>query len=105
MSSQVDSIKLIFWAVDDLGVYLEIPNERVQSLCKKPLKWLHYAAWCILGLEGHISSQPGGETLDEDSMNTLPSGSVYYYVTGISTPPLILAYNMLTRRALQAKTT
>jgi hypothetical protein len=58
--------------------YLEIPLDIIDNLCLKPLKYLLYLGWCILGAEGVLALEPDGDEidtggdLDED---------VYHYVT------------------------
>ena len=63
--------------------YLQIPLARINSFCLKPLKYLLFLGWCILGVEGELSVQPGGEGVDPDGQ--LNDQDIYYYVanTGV----------------------
>ena len=73
---------------------LVIPTVDIQRLTLKPIKWLHYVAWAILGVDGRVSSTPGG-VAEEDLENERESsgdeevegepvsglaGKVYYYI-------------------------
>ncbi|KAF7968384.1 hypothetical protein HWV62_30653 [Athelia sp. TMB] len=61
------------------NVYLEIPIETIKSLCFYPLKYLQYLGWCILGVDGHVSTTPKGTRLS--AQDTLENCKTYYYVT------------------------
>ena len=56
-----------------LDLTLVIPVVDIQRLTLKPIKWLHYVAWAILGMDGHVSSIPGG-VAEEDLENERESG-------------------------------
>ena len=52
--------------------YLEIPIAIINLLCLKPLKYLLFLGWCVLGIDGRDEINT-----DED----LDAGRTYYYVT------------------------
>ncbi|KZP28689.1 hypothetical protein FIBSPDRAFT_927455 [Athelia psychrophila] len=41
--------------------YLEIPTKIVKTLCLRPLKFLRYLGWCVLGVEGDLVDKQGRE--------------------------------------------
>ncbi|KAF8495603.1 hypothetical protein BU17DRAFT_78499 [Hysterangium stoloniferum] len=59
--------------------YLEIPLDTIKSLCLKPLKYLHYLGWSILGVEGTLALESGGDEIGTDG--DLDNGGIYYYIT------------------------
>ncbi|KAF8341791.1 hypothetical protein F5887DRAFT_1218252, partial [Amanita rubescens] len=58
--------------------YLEIPLDIINNLCLKPLKYLLYLGWCILGAEGVLALEPDGDEIDTDEDL---DEDVYHYVT------------------------
>ncbi|KAJ6620977.1 hypothetical protein B0H10DRAFT_1945618 [Mycena sp. CBHHK59/15] len=58
------------------GFYLEIPIDVVVSLCLKPVKYLRFLGWCILGVLGDLTFL-GGEI--EDNTLLVDQG-IYTYV-------------------------
>jgi len=59
--------------------YLQIPLARINSFCLKPLKYLLFLGWCILGVEGDLAVQSGGEGVDPDGQ--LNDQDIYYCVS------------------------
>jgi hypothetical protein len=56
--------------------YLEIPVDIIDKLCLKPLKYLRYLGWCVLGAEGTLKDGNQNEVnLDDD----LVDQAVYHY--------------------------
>jgi hypothetical protein len=41
--------------------YLKIPLDTIRDFCSKPLKYLIYLGWCILGCEGILADEHGEE--------------------------------------------
>jgi len=39
---------------------LVIPTAEIQRRTLKSIKWLHYVAWAIFGMDGHVSSARRG---------------------------------------------
>ncbi len=58
--------------------YLEIPIQIVSSLCLKPLKYLRYVGWSVMGVMGELKDHQGNPV---DLDGTLPDQSVYEYKT------------------------
>ncbi|KAJ7046173.1 hypothetical protein C8F04DRAFT_987884 [Mycena alexandri] len=60
------------------GLYLDVPVETVASLCRKPVKYLRFLAYCILGVDGLIASEEfeGDELADDERLGP----GVYYFV-------------------------
>jgi hypothetical protein len=71
-------VHLILLNEENSSFYLDIPIDIIQSLCLKPLKYLLYLGWCILGVEGVLAPEPGGEEIDTDG--NLDALDIYYYV-------------------------
>jgi hypothetical protein len=44
-------VQLVLWENEDF--YLEIPVEIVNNVCLRPLKYLLYIGWCVLGVIGN----------------------------------------------------
>lgn len=64
---------------DPEALYLEIPLERIRSLCLKPGKYLRFLAYAILAVDGTIVQPSGRTTLADDSQ--LDEGGVYIFVS------------------------
>jgi hypothetical protein len=62
--------------------YLEIPIAVINPLCLKPLKYLVFLGWCILGVDGVLADVDGGDEIDTDEL--LDAGETYFYVTNIN---------------------
>ncbi|KAJ7718774.1 hypothetical protein DFH07DRAFT_859931 [Mycena maculata] len=60
------------------GLYLDVPVDAVASLCRYPVKYLRFLAYCILGVNGTIATEDfEGEVLpDKDRLGE----GVYYFV-------------------------
>jgi hypothetical protein len=61
-------------------LYLEIPIPQIQLLCLRPLKYLIFLGWCILGQEGCLAADGPDCTPLEDLSGELVDGGLYYYV-------------------------
>lgn len=73
-------VRLILLNGENLGssFYMDIPINIIQDLCLRPLKYILYLGWCILGVEGVLASEPDGEGIDTDG--DLEGRNIYYYV-------------------------
>lgn len=58
--------------------YLKIPISIVTTLCLKPLKYLRYIGWCVLGVDGAIVDKHG----NRNQLGGLIDQGVYKYVVG-----------------------
>ena len=56
--------------------YLEIPIQTVSRLCLKPLKYLRFIGWCVLGVLGELVDQMGNGT---NLHGTLADQGIYEY--------------------------
>src|SRR5882762_3462038 len=74
----IGHVHLKLMCQDDSWFYLQIPIAVINSLCLKPCKYLKFLGWCILGTEGVLSLQDGGNEVDING--TLDAEGVYYYV-------------------------
>ncbi|KAF9508852.1 hypothetical protein BS47DRAFT_1365677 [Hydnum rufescens UP504] len=61
-------------------LYLEIPISQIRLLCLKPLKYLIFLGWCILGREGRLAPDRPDCTPLEDLSGELVDGGLYYYI-------------------------
>ncbi|KAF8713536.1 hypothetical protein AX14_012944 [Amanita brunnescens Koide BX004] len=59
--------------------YLEIPLNTINGLCLRPRKYLRFLGWCILGVEGVLALQAGGDGISDNGDLTNRRG-VYHYV-------------------------
>ncbi|KAI0247736.1 hypothetical protein BJV78DRAFT_1157000 [Lactifluus subvellereus] len=71
-------VGLILLLEEDSTFYLQVPLDIIGSLCLKPLKYLLFLGWCILGIEGILALEPGGGGIDTDG--DLDDQGIYYYV-------------------------
>ena len=58
--------------------YLEIPLNTINGLCLRPRKYLLFLGWCILGIEGVLALQAGGDGIDDNG--DLTNRGIYHYV-------------------------
>ena len=56
--------------------YLQIPLDTIHALCLKPLKYLLFLGWCILGAEGILRVGDNEIDTDEDAVG----GEIYQYI-------------------------
>ena len=70
-------VRLVLLHNDTSYFFLEIPIDRILVLCLKPLKYLVFLGWCVLGSEGVLHHKDAEITTDGD----LDSNGIYYYVT------------------------
>jgi hypothetical protein len=81
------SVFLVVWHITsategEISVQLKIPLEDIERLTTSPLKWLHYVAWAITGLEGYLSNAAGEEGSRIVNTNAaVTSGQFFFYVT------------------------
>lgn len=66
------------------GVILDVPLHIVRNITPRPVKWLRYASWAILHLEGTIS-QNGQLLHDHD---TIEDGVECFFIPGKHSPQL-----------------
>ena len=74
-----DHVALVLLEDEGSQFYLQIPLTIIRAVCLKPLKYLLYLGWCILGAEGVLSLQrddPDEIDTDEDEVG----GEIYHYV-------------------------
>ena len=92
---EVGHVRLILLQDKNSQFYLDIPLNTIESLCLKPLKYLLFLGWCILGVEGVL--EHGGEEVDTDGI--LGAHEIYYYVAeddsmfSLTMPLLLCAQN------------
>ncbi|KAF8523455.1 hypothetical protein BU17DRAFT_63747 [Hysterangium stoloniferum] len=72
-------VGLVLLDDEDSPFYLQIPLDTIESLCLKPRKYLRYLAWSILGVEGCLALESGGDSIGNNG--DLDSGGFYYYIT------------------------
>jgi hypothetical protein len=74
-------IRLILLTINNSSFYLQIPLDIIGSLCSKPRKYLIFLGWCILGVEGQLAREPGGDAITRTG--SLKDQGTYYYVADI----------------------
>jgi len=57
--------------------FLSIPNDDIEYLSIRPLKWLSFVMFCICGAHGDIFTRLDGPLVDYDSASLTEDG--YYY--------------------------
>jgi hypothetical protein len=77
-SIEVGHVRLILLQDENSSFHLDIPLEIIESLCLKPLKYLLFLGWCILGVEGVLAYEPNGDEIDTDG--NLAEHEIYYFV-------------------------
>ena len=73
----VGHVRLILLHDENSSFYLDIPLNIIESLCLKPLKYLLFLGWCILGVEGVLAYESDGDEVDTDGI--LSAREIYYY--------------------------
>jgi hypothetical protein len=58
--------------------YLKIPISVVQSNSIRPIKYLRFLGWCIMGILGTVKSDRAGAGLADNAL--LQNQAIYYYV-------------------------
>ncbi|KAJ7653837.1 hypothetical protein B0H17DRAFT_957194 [Mycena rosella] len=58
--------------------YLEIPISVVQSNSVRPIKYLRFLGWCIMGILGTVRSDRAGADLADNAL--LQNQAIYFYV-------------------------
>jgi len=58
--------------------YLEIPVVAINANSLDPARYLLFVAWCVLGAEGMLSLEHGGEALGPEV--NIQEECIYYYV-------------------------
>jgi hypothetical protein len=71
-------VRLILLDEENSSFYLDIPLQIIKSLCLKPLKYLLFLGWCILGVEGMLARERDGDGVGTDG--NLNEHEIYYYV-------------------------
>jgi hypothetical protein len=71
-------VALVLLREGDSDFHLQIPLDIISSLCLTPRKYLLFLAWCILGVEGVLALEHGGDEIDTDG--DLEEQEVYHYV-------------------------
>jgi hypothetical protein len=71
-------VRLILLEEQNSSFYLDIPLGIIVSLCLNPLKYLVFLGWCILGVEGVLARECGGDDIGTDGH--LYEQEIYYYV-------------------------
>ncbi|KAJ7672903.1 hypothetical protein B0H17DRAFT_947299, partial [Mycena rosella] len=72
--------------------FLEIPIDLVPTLCTRPIKFLRFLDWCILGAVGVVSMEPAGSAMSDDA--SLEERGVYFYVLQEMDDPLRYAVDL-----------
>ena len=72
-------VRLILLDGANSHFYLEISIAIINLLCLKPLKYLLFLGWCVLGIDGVLAAVDGGDEINTDE--DLDAGGTYYYVT------------------------
>jgi hypothetical protein len=88
-----DYVGLILLHEEDSSFYLQIPLPIIASLCLKPLKYLLFLGWCILGVEGVLALELGGGGIDTDG--DLDDKEIYYYVAAAGSGTFFLPMSLL----------
>ena len=73
----VGHVRLILLHDENCSLYLDIPLIIIESLCLKPLKYLLFLGWCILGVEGVLAYESDEDEVDTDGI--LSAREIYYY--------------------------
>src|ERR1700719_2538147 len=82
MPSESDSVEpghvhLVLLYQEGPFFYLQIPLNIIDSLCRKPRKYLIFLGWCILGVDGKLTLAPGSNEIGTDG--ALDDQGIYYY--------------------------
>ncbi|KAJ6557111.1 hypothetical protein B0H10DRAFT_2121174 [Mycena sp. CBHHK59/15] len=70
--------------------YLKIPISVVQSNSVRPIKYLRFLGWCIMGILGTVKSDRAGADLADNAL--LQSQAIYFYVYDASDDDAALQY-------------
>ena len=73
---EVGHVRLILLHDENPSFHLDIPLDTIRSLCSKPLKYLRFLGWCILGVDGVLAYEPDGDEVDTDG--NLSEHEIYY---------------------------
>ncbi|KAI0287669.1 hypothetical protein BC826DRAFT_1042991 [Russula brevipes] len=58
---------------------LAIPLEDIERLSLRPLKWLRFVAFAVLGVKGHLYDSPDGNVVDYGILSAAHLAKDYYY--------------------------
>ncbi|KAJ7645768.1 hypothetical protein B0H17DRAFT_1022794 [Mycena rosella] len=83
-------VRLVLLPSNDFS--LEIPIDLVPTLCTRPVKFLRFLGWCILGAVGVVSMEPAGSAISDDA--SLEERGVYFYVLPEMDDPLRYAVDL-----------
>lgn len=61
----------------NFNLTLRIPIAEIEALCLRPVKFLRFVAWAILGVDGVISRTRDGPAIADEE--ALLEGETYYY--------------------------
>ncbi|KAJ7208827.1 hypothetical protein GGX14DRAFT_453432 [Mycena pura] len=70
--------------------FLQIPISVVQSNCLRPIKYLGFLGWCIIGLPGTVKSDRAAAGLADSAL--LQNQAIYFYVYEASDEDAALQY-------------
>ena len=82
-------LHLILLSQEEDPFYLEIPIEFVATVCLKPLKYLRYLGWCVLGVIGVLEDEQGNEI---ELNGELADQGVYHYTQAVPGDEHVLAH-------------
>ena len=73
------SVGLVLLREGESSFYLKVPIDIINSLCSRPLKYLLFLGWCILGIDGVLALSSGDVGID-NMEGGLNDGGTYHYV-------------------------
>ena len=77
-SIEVRHVRLILLHDGNSSFHLNMLLDIIESLCLKPLKYLLFLGWCILGVEGVLAYEHDGVGICTDG--NLGERDIYYYI-------------------------
>jgi hypothetical protein len=77
-------------AVDEWIHTLAISLEDIDRLSLRPLKWLRFVTFTVVGARGHLFDAPDGNLVDYEnvSLANIAENTNYYFAPEGDTPPL-----------------
>lgn len=63
-------------------IALTIPVEDIKRLALRPLKWIRFVAFAIVGARGHLHTSPERELVDYETGFDLLADDYYYVARG-----------------------
>ncbi|KAF8124596.1 hypothetical protein EV363DRAFT_1540456 [Boletus edulis] len=61
---------------------LAIPLEDIQRFSRRPLKWLRFVAFAVLGAKGDLFDAPNGNIVNYDTVSVTNADSYYFFPDG-----------------------